>query len=350
MTPGLGKVTLMPLDPVASLILAEAGDLQGRVLVIDDAGGELTRAAASAGAEVHTWCDDLRELRQVPAEHRIDALAPGWSPDLVLWRLPRAVAAVEDYAEHLASRLRPGARIVAGGRVKHMTPAQNTALARQFGQVSASLGRQKSRVLHASGARPRPRRWPQRSYVSETGLMVVAHGAVFATNRLDDGTHLLLRTLARAMGEPDVGDDSHGVALDLGSGSGILATWLAQRGWTTRAIDVSASAVASTRLTARANGVQVYAKRGDGLAGVSPASVDLLVSNPPFHVGGAKDSTPSLQMIEQAGDVLRPGGELWLVFNAHLPYLPHLRRHIGFTTVEAQDRHYLVTRSMKDPV
>lgn len=340
----------MPLDPVASLILAEAGDLQGRVLVIDDAGGELTRAAASAGAEVHTWCDDLRELRQVPAEHRIDALAPGWSPDLVLWRLPRAVAAVEDYAEHLASRLRPGARIVAGGRVKHMTPAQNTALARQFGQVSASLGRQKSRVLHASGARPRPRRWPQRSYVSETGLMVVAHGAVFATNRLDDGTHLLLRTLARAMGEPDVGDDSHGVALDLGSGSGILATWLAQRGWTTRAIDVSASAVASTRLTARANGVQVYAKRGDGLAGVSPASVDLLVSNPPFHVGGAKDSTPSLQMIEQAGDVLRPGGELWLVFNAHLPYLPHLRRHIGFTTVEAQDRHYLVTRSMKDPV
>lgn len=340
----------MPLDPVASLILAEAGDLQGRVLVIDDAGGELTRAAASAGAEVHTWCDDLRELRQVPAEHRIDALAPGWSPDLVLWRLPRAVAAVEDYAEHLASRLRPGARIVAGGRVKHMTPAQNTALARQFGQVSASLGRQKSRVLHASGARPRPRRWPQRRYVSETGLMVVAHGAVFATNRLDDGTHLLLRTLARAMGEPDVGDDSHGVALDLGSGSGILATWLAQRGWTTRAIDVSASAVASTRLTARANGVQVYAKRGDGLAGVSPASVDLLVSNPPFHVGGAKDSTPSLQMIEQAGDVLRPGGELWLVFNAHLPYLPHLRRHIGFTTVEAQDRHYLVTRSMKDPV
>ena len=340
----------MPLDPVASLILDEAGDLDGRVLVVDDAGGELTRAAASAGADVHTWCDDLRELRQVPSDHRIDTLPPGWSPDLVLWRLPRAIAAVEDYAEHLASRLGPGARIVAGGRVKHMTPAQNSALARQFGHVSASLGRQKSRVLHASGAQPRPRRWPQRRYVSETGLTVVAHGAVFATNRLDDGTHLLLRTLARVMGEPDAGAASRGVALDLGSGSGILAAWLAQRGWTTRAIDVSAAAVTSTRLTARANGVHVYAQRGDGLDGVAPASIDLLVSNPPFHVGGAKDSTPSLRMIEQAGAVLRPGGELWLVFNAHLPYLPHLRRHVGITTVESQDRHYLVTRSMKDPV
>lgn len=338
----------MPLDPVASLILDEAGDLTGRVLVMDDAGGELTRAAASAGADVRTWCDDLRELRQVPAGHGVEALPPGWSPDVVLWRLPRAVSAVEDYAEHLARVLHPGARLVAGGRVKHMTAAQNTALARQFGQVSASLGRQKSRVLHAGQARPGPQRWPRTGYVAETGLTVVAHGAVFATHRLDDGTRLLLRTLGRVGGGPHPGVTAHGVALDLGSGSGILAAWLARRGWTTRATDVSASAVASTRLTARANGVHVYVQRDDGLDGTRPASIDLLVSNPPFHIGGAKDSTPALRMIAQAGSVLRPGGELWLVFNSHLPYLPHLRRHVGLTTVEAQDRHYLVTRSVKD--
>ncbi|MFT3877047.1 MAG: methyltransferase [Propioniciclava sp.] len=338
----------MPLDPVAALMLDEAGAVEGRVLVVDDAGGALTRAAADAGAEVLTWCDDLRQMSEVPPEHRILALPRGWVPDLVLWRLPRAVSAVEHYAEHLAPRVAPGARIIAGGRIKHMTPAQNTALARQFTEVSASLGRQKSRVLRASAPRPRPPRWPQRRYLREIGLTVIAHGSVFATNRLDDGTRLLVRTLARVAGEPDAAA-SRGVALDLGSGSGILAAWLAQRNWATQAIDVTASAVASTRLTARANGVQVATRRGDGLTGVAAESVDLLVSNPPFHVGGAKDSTPTLRMIEQAGPVLRPGGELWLVFNAHLPYLPLLRKHVGITTIEAQDRHYLVTRSLKDP-
>ena len=54
-------------------------------------------------------------------------------------------------------------------------------------------------------------------------------------------------------------------------------------------------------------------------------------------------------MIRRAGAVLRPGGELWLVYNSHLPYLPELRRHVGVTTIEARDRNYIVTRSLKQP-
>lgn len=339
----------MSLDPVASLMLDEAGPLPDRVLVVDDVGGALTAASIEAGAEVLTWCDDLRELDAVPQAVHISVLPPGWTPDLVLWRLPQALSAVEDYAEHLATLLGPDSRVVAGGRTKHMTIAFNTALTRQFHTVSASRGRQKSRVLHASGATPGPRRWPMRRYLPEVGVTALAHGNVFNTNRLDDGTHLLLRTLARAAGDP-VTDarPTRGIALDLGSGSGIIAAWLAQRGWNTTAIDTSFFAVASTRLTARANNVRVGVRRADMLDGTRANSIDLLVTNPPFHVRSAKDSRPTLQMISRAGRVLRPGGELWLVFNSHLPYLPELRRHVGHTTVEAQDRHYLVARALKE--
>ena len=52
----------MTLDPVSSLILDEAGPLTGRVLVLDDVAGALTRSVADAGVEVRTWCDDLRDL------------------------------------------------------------------------------------------------------------------------------------------------------------------------------------------------------------------------------------------------------------------------------------------------
>lgn len=340
----------MPLDPVASLMLDEAGPLPGRVLVVDDVGGALTRAAVDAGADARSWCDDLRDLTEVPLAHRVPGvLPPEWTPELVLWRLPTSLAAVEDYAEYLAGRLAPTSRIVAGGRTKHMTVAFNAALGRQFETVTASRGRQKSRVLHVAGPRPAPRRWPMRRYLPEVGITAVSHGNVFSTNRLDDGTHLLLRTLSRAAGDP-VGDGraSRGIALDLGSGSGIIATWLALRGWTTTAVDTSASALASTRLTARANKVHVAVRRADMLLGTRANSVDLLVTNPPFHVRAAKDSRPTLGMIPEAGHVLRPGGELWMVFNTHLPYLPELRRHVGITTIEAQDRHYVVARALKE--
>ncbi|MDO5533494.1 MAG: methyltransferase [Propionibacteriaceae bacterium] len=345
----------MTLDPVAALMVDEAGDLTGRVLVLDDTDAALTFAASEAGADVRTWCDDLRDLAAIPAAHRLhvpaaDEGADAWRPDLVLWRLPRAVSAVEDYAEHLASHLEPGTRIVAGGRTKHMTVAFNTALARHFASVTASRGRQKSRVLHITGAQPAPRRWPARRYLPEVGITAVAHGSVFHTNRLDDGTRLLLRTLARTAGDPTP-DPQHprGQAIDVGSGSGIIAAWLAQRGWLTTALDVSQAAVTSTRLTAQANHVTVTARAADMLAYTPPASADLVVANPPFHRGAAKDSTATLTMIAQAGQVLRPGGELWLVFNTHLPYLQHLRRHIGITTIEAQDRHYVVARALKEP-
>ncbi len=342
----------MSLDPVASLVLDEAGPLTGRVLVLDDVGGELTRAAVDAGAEVRSWCDDVRDLAAVPPDVRVlGVLPPDWSPDLVLWRLPQSLSAVEDYAEYLAGLLTPSARIVAGGRTKHMAVSFNAALARQFGSVTASRGRQKSRVLHVTDAHPAPRRWPMRRYLPEVGVTAIAHGNVFNTNRLDDGTHLLLRTLARSAGDLVTdGRLTRGVALDLGCGSGIIAAWLAQRGWATTGVDTSLSALASTRLTARANGVRVGVRRADMLAGTRSGSIDLLVTNPPFHIRAAKDSRPTLGMIADAGRVLRPGGELWMVFNSHLPYLPELRRHVGNTTVEAQDRHYVVARALKEPM
>jgi len=338
-------------DPVADLILEEAGPLTGRVLVLDDVGGALTRAAAAQGADVLAWCDDLRDALEVPASHRLLGPPPaGFVPDVVLWRLPKSLAALEDYAEFLATLLPPHTRVLAGARTRHMTPTQNTVLARHFTDVSASLGRQKSRVLRASGARPAPRRWPLRRYLPEVGLTAVAHGPVFNTNRLDDGTRMLLRTLSRVLPDPEPNHHppARGKAIDLGSGSGIIATWLAQRGYAVTAVDVSQLALISTRLTARANHVHVGVRRADGLVGIPPGSATLIATNPPFHRGTAKDSLPTLAMIRSAGAVLRPGGEFWTVYNSHLPYLPELRRFVGVTTIEARDRTYTVTRSMKE--
>lgn len=337
-------------------MLDEARHLPERVLVLDDPDGALVQTVADRGADVRAWNDDIRAENLIAPKHRLPdherltGRPPTWSPDLVLWRLPRSLAALEDYAQVLAARLPAHAVVIAGGRVKHMTPGQNAVLSRSFSDVFATRGRQKSRVLRAAGPLPAPLRWPQRRYLHEIGLTAVAHGNVFATNRLDDGTHLLLRTLARLTGEPDVGaPPTRGTALDLGCGSGLLASWMATRGWITTASDVSRAALVSARLTARANQADVSLRRADGLTGIAPETYDLIVSNPPFHRGAAKDSSATLSWIAASRAALHPGGELWLVFNSHLPYLPALRRRVGPTSVESQDRSFIVTRSLKEP-
>lgn len=329
----------MTMDAVSRLILDEAGPLPPRVLVVDDESGALTQVVLESGSEVSAWCDDLRAELAVPPQLRTNELSTD-GVDLVLWRLPRAVSAVDDLAQRIAADAGNHLKVVAGARVKHMTRAQNDALARSYSNVRASLGRDKSRALHASGPLASEPVWPARHHLPDLGLDVVARGTVFATNKLDAGTRLLLDAMDEH--RPDPGDR----ALDWGSGSGIIAAWLARVGFDVTATDVSRDAIEATLLTAQANDVSVRALRMDGLSGLAAESVDLLVTNPPFHIGGAKDSTPTLAMFAQASSVLAPGGELWAVWNAHLPYLPVLRR-IGPTHFVARNRGYVVSRSRR---
>ena len=330
------------LDPVTELLLAQAGEITEPVAVLDDVTGSLTRALVEQGHRSTVWCDDVRSEMLLPTTPLVTrAAAPASAltdARTVLWRLPRAVGAVEEYAELIARQADPGVRVIAAERDKQLTRSMNTALARSFESVTASLGHRKARALLASGPRPVEPSWPRTARIESLGIDVVAHGATFSTNRLDRGTALLTSCFDQL---PDAA-----TAIDLGCGSGILATLLARRGVRVHALDVAWSATDATQLTAAANGVEVDVQRRDGLAGWSEP-VDLIVTNPPFHVRAAKDTSPTRELFTQVGGILAEHGELWCVYNAHLPYLPWLRQAIGPTDIRTRDRAYVVTRSIR---
>ena len=96
------------------------------------------------------------------------------------------------------------------------------------------------------------------------------------------------------------------------------------------ATDRSAAAVASARATMLANGLDVEVVRDDGPR--EPARRQRSTScvlNPPFHAGAAVTTGIAHELFADAARVLRPGGELWTVWNSHLDYRPALERDRG---------------------
>jgi len=351
--PAADATDRLVLDEAASE-LAAAGP--GEVVTIGDRYGALTLGAvARHGARGVRSYQDLRSgERALAANADRLGLAGTFDPGpldattlagarVVLAQLPRSLDALDEIAGLVAAHADPGVVVVAGGRVKHMTLAMNDVLGRWFGRVEPHLARQKSRVLVASSPLPGPPAWPASERHDDLGLTVCAHGAAFAGTRIDIGTRLLLGVLDQA---PRAAS-----AVDLGCGTGVLATALAMRRQETRVVatDDSAAAVASAAATALANGVadRVRVVQDDAAGTLPGASADLVLLNPPFHVGAALDTGVAHRLFESSARLLTPGGELWCVWNSHLRYRPALERTVGPTRQVARDRKFTVTASTR---
>ena len=326
------------MDPVDRVIVDNSPDA-ARTLLIIDAPALLVEGEPIAG-QVRVWADDLRDREGIPTGLLVDKLdaASLTGVDLVWLRLPKALAALDEYAELIAKHADPTVQVVAGGRVKYMTHSMNEVLAAHFGNVSASLGQQKSRALRAAIPMPSEPTWPRSKVHTDLGITLWSHGGTFAGTKVDLGTQLMIKHLKKIKGK-DV--------LDLGSGNGVLATLIARHDNQARvhAVDVSWDAWDATRRTAEFNRVKVDARLAADLENFGDASMDLVVCNPPFHRGAAKDSEPALEMFAEAARVLSPGGEFWCVYNSHLPWKARLTDLIGPTSVVEQNTGYTLTRS-----
>ncbi len=102
-----------------------------------------------------------------------------------------------------------------------------------------------------------------------------------------------------------------GRALDVGCGEGADAIWLAQRGWTVTAVDVSDVALRRAREAARLAGTTVDWVRGDALETPFPArSFDLVSLQYP-----ALPKASGAAAVRTLLDAVRPGGLLLAVYH-----------------------------------
>jgi len=161
---------------------------------------------------------------------------------------------------------------------------------------------------------------------------------VFSRDGLDVGSDLLLSTLS---------PHTKGKVLDLGCGSGVLATALAQHSPKVRLwlCDVHAAAVEASKATLAANGLEGEVFASNVFSDVT-GRFDLIISNPPFHDGVQTSLDAAHNLIRGAVKHLNSGGELRIVANAFLPYPQVLDEAFGSHEVLAQTGRFKVYRAV----
>ncbi|MFE6281160.1 methyltransferase [Streptomyces sp. NPDC057877] len=367
-------LTRFPEDPRARLRAWDASDeyllrhlaaedvpLSGTVVVVGDRWGALATALAAHHPTQITDSFLTQEatranLARAGAETGAVRLlttqdAPPERIDVLLVRVPRSLALLEDQLLRLAPAVHPGTVVVGTGMVKEIHTSTLRLFERILGPTRTSLAEKKARLIFCTPdpALRRPGNpWPYSYPVpdglgSVSGRTVVNHAGVFCADRLDIGTRFFLQHLPDTRGARRV--------VDLGCGNGVVGTAvaLADPAAEVLFVDESFQAVASAEATYKANGVPGHAefRVGDGLAGVPTGSVDVVLNNPPFHSHQATTDETAWRMFTGARRALRPGGELWVIGNRHLGYHMKLRRLFGNSRLVASDPKFVVLRAVK---
>ncbi|MES3032569.1 MAG: methyltransferase [Gemmatimonadota bacterium] len=154
-------------------------------------------------------------------------------------------------------------------------------------------------------------------------VQLFSRPGVFSWEHLDEASAILAEVM-----EVRDGDD----VLDLGCGSGPLGLTAARLSGHGRIcmVDVDSEAVrCAARAVSVAGLTTCEVLSSDVASAVSDRRFDVVVTNPPFHVGKGTDLDVPAQFILDAHAVLKPGGSLQLVANRTLPYERLMRELFG---------------------
>ena len=359
--------------------LEEAGvDLAGSVVVLGDRTGELLAALPMKDERPVLITDSY--LAMEAARARVGDAAtllstqdePPARIDVLLIRVPKILALLEDQLHRLAPRLHEGSVVVGTGKATEIHTSTLNLFEQLVGPTRTSLAVRKARLIFTepdvarirsasgadtghgtdTGAPSRPRNpWPltyplptDRKLGPIAGHEVTNHAGVFCADRLDIGTRFFLQYLPVTHGGDHI--------VDLGCGNGVVGTAAALANPTAQLtfLDESYQAVASAKATYEANVADPGNARflvGDAMSPVEDASADLVLNNPPFHTHRATTDLVAWRMFTGARRALRPGGQLWVVGNRHLGYHVKLRKIFGNCETVAGSPKFVILRSVR---
>jgi len=335
----------------------DTSQLDGRpLLIFNDNFGTLSCAlqahqpfAISDSFMSHLAIEHNLRLNDFPLEQvtLLDSLAelPA-NPALVIIRIPKALALLEQQLRALRKVVGPDTLIIAGAKARDVHNSTLQLFETILGPTRTSLAWKKARLIHTTVADlSQPETQETTNWLLDDGQTLIHnHANVFSRGSLDIGARFFMEHLPQ---------DLDGHIVDLGCGNGVIGLTalaqnpLAQVGF----FDESYMAVASCELNVAHNRPEDIERShfevNNGLAGVERETIQAVLCNPPFHQQHAISDNTAWLMFCDAKRCLQVGGELRVVANRHLDYFQKLRRLFGNCTTLASNQKFMVLRAVK---
>ncbi len=330
-------------------------DRCARVLICNDAHGALT-CALHAASPVN-WSDSFLahtaarmnwQANRLPgAPCCVDSMTtPSGIYDLVLIKVPKTYALLEDQLARIRPLLHANSVVIAASMVRHLQRSAFALFEKYLGPVTTSLSVKKARLVfcHVEPSQPllgSP--YPDHYTDKALDITMLNHANVFCRDKVDSGARFFIAHCHRLPKAMQV--------IDLACGNGILGIHVqkVQPSAQLYFIDESYMAVASAQHNYHAliasPPVAPQFFTGDALEPFSASSVDLIICNPPFHVQHAIALDTARLFFQAAAGCLNSAGELWIVANRHLAYRNELKRHFRVCELIAGNQKFVVIRA-----
>ncbi|MEM5498845.1 methyltransferase [Paraglaciecola mesophila] len=271
--------------------------------------------------------------------------------DLVLIKVPKTLALLEQQLIDLQSSVTLETRVIAAGKANAIQKSTLALFEKHLGVTTTSLAKKKSRLIFCQydgvkqSVSPYPTKWK-----TDNTLFTISNLAnVFSRQQLDIGARVLLAHLP---------DANHKRIVDLGCGNGVLGLHVLHKSPDAHVIfvDESFMAIASAKMNIEqnmpdklgqcefivSNCLEEYLSSGE-----NEATVDIVLCNPPFHQQNTITDHIALQMFKDSKRILKHAGELRVVGNRHLDYPQTIKRLFGHYKVLASDRKFSILSAIK---
>lgn len=327
-----------------------------KTLIVNDKFGALTLSLASK-TEITCYGDSINSFNAIKNNaylNNVDVSAVKFLPvneklytkfDLVIIKMPNSFDLLEFQLQQIYSHVKTRNLIIAAEMVKYVTSPLLQKFESNIGKVTTSKAVKKARLIFSelnTELELPTKKLVKEFVVSDLNIKIqeekllplnlVNYPGTFSSGKLDQGSRLLLENLR--LTEKDK------IIYDLGCGNGVLGIVAAkvQPKANLYFFDESYLAIESAKESWEKNQLanKVYYYTASQINETIPKA-DVILCNPPYHIGNTRSNEIALLMFEQAKNQLNPGGRLIVVSNHHLNYITQLKKH--FSRVKEKEKN-----------
>ena len=337
----------------------EYGDISQKenILIVNDSFGTL--AVAHSKHSLTVWTDSLlaqEGLLQNFADNglsteKLNLMSSIETPEVnygfVFIKIPKSLALLEDQHARIKPFISSSTKIIAAGMAKSIHTSTLKLFEKYIGLTKTSLAKKKARLIFCQADEniqivKSP--YPKSYKLEDTDYNILNHANVFSREKLDIGTRFFLQHIPQS--------EKYKKIIDLACGNGVVGLIAKEKNPTAEILflDESFMAVESARENIKKNlemSEKFQFSVKDCLRQVEHNSAELILNNPPFHQNNVVGDEVAWQMFKQSKDVLKLGGELWVIGNRHLGYHVKLKKIFNNCDVIATNKKFVILRSIK---